>query len=71
MVDFDKQEKRIIAILGTKKYGVTGATLKKYLKYLKKHIGFPCQLTATKRHFGCVWYRPSVACATSIFPLAF
>ena len=45
MVDLDKQEKRIIAILGTKKYGVTGATLKKYLKYLKKHIGFPCQLT--------------------------
>ncbi len=44
-VDFDKQEKRIVAILGTKKYDVTGATLKKYLKYLKKHVEFPCQLT--------------------------
>ena len=45
MVEFDKQEKRIIAILGTKKYGVTRATLKKYLKYLKQHVEFPCQLT--------------------------
>jgi len=45
MVEFDRQEKRIIAILGTKKYGVTGATLKKYLKYLKQHVEFPCQLT--------------------------
>ncbi|MBM4322829.1 MAG: hypothetical protein FJ115_04635 [Deltaproteobacteria bacterium] len=45
MVDFDKQEKRIMAILGTKKYRVTRATLKKYLKYLKKHVEFPCQLT--------------------------
>ena len=45
MDEFDKQEKRIVAILGTKKYDVTGATLKKYLKYLKKHVEFPCQLT--------------------------
>jgi len=45
MVYFDKQEKRIMAILGTKKYGVTGATLKKYLKYLKQHVELPCRLT--------------------------
>ncbi len=45
MDKFDKQEKRIMAILGTKKYDVTPTTLKKYLKYLKKHVEFPCQLT--------------------------
>ena len=45
LVEFDRQEKRIITILGTKKYGVTGTTLKKYLKYLKQHVEFPCQLT--------------------------
>ncbi len=45
MDEIDKQEKRIIAILGAKNYGVSGATLKKYLKYLKKNVEFPCQLT--------------------------
>jgi len=45
MVEFDKQEKRIMAILGTKKLDVTRATLKRYLKYLKRHVEFPCQLT--------------------------
>lgn len=44
-MEFDRQEKRIITILGTKKYGVPGTTLKKYLKYLKQHVEFPCQLT--------------------------
>jgi hypothetical protein len=45
MDEIDKQERRIIAILGAKNYSVSGATLKKYLKYLKKHVEFPCQLT--------------------------
>lgn len=45
MVDLDKQEKRIMAILGTKKLAVTRVALKKYLKYLKQHVEFPCQLT--------------------------
>jgi hypothetical protein len=45
MDEFDQQEKRIIAILGTEKYGVTRATLKKYLRYLKQHVEFPCHLT--------------------------
>jgi Calcium binding len=45
MDEFEKQEKRIIAILGTKKLDVTRKTLSTYLKYLKNHIGVPCQLT--------------------------
>ena len=45
MVEFDKQEKRIMTILGTKKLDVTRATLKRYQKYLKRHVEFPCQLT--------------------------
>ena len=34
MVEFDKQEKRIMAILGTKNLDVTRAALKRYLEYL-------------------------------------
>jgi hypothetical protein len=45
MDKFERQEKRIIAILGTKKFDVTRKTLNTYLKYLKNHIEFPCQLT--------------------------
>lgn len=45
MVEFDNQEKRIMALLGAKKLDVTRATLKRYLQYLKRHVEFPCQLT--------------------------
>jgi len=45
MDKFEKQEERIIAILGTKKLDVTRKTLKTYLEYLEKHIERPCQLT--------------------------
>jgi hypothetical protein len=45
MDKFEKQEKRIIVILGTKKLDVTRKTLSTYLKYMKKHIEMPCQLT--------------------------
>ena len=45
MVEFDKQEKRIMGILGTKELEVTRATLKRYQKYLKRHVEFPCRLT--------------------------
>jgi len=45
MDKFEKQEKRIIAILGAKKFDVTRKTLKTYLEYLKKHVEMPCQLT--------------------------
>jgi hypothetical protein len=43
--EFEKQEKRIIAILGTKKLNVTRKALSTYLKYLKNHVEIPCQLT--------------------------
>jgi len=45
MGEYEKQEKRIIVILGTKKLDVTRKTLSTYLKYLKNHIEIPCQLT--------------------------
>ena len=45
MDKFEKQEKRIIAILGTKKLDVTRKPLKTYLEYLKNHVEVPCQLT--------------------------
>ena len=45
MDKFEKQEKRIIAILGAKKFDVIRKTLKTYLEYLKKHVEMPCQLT--------------------------
>jgi len=45
MDEFEKQEKRITAILGTKKLDVTRKTLSTYLKYLKSHVEIPCQLT--------------------------
>jgi hypothetical protein len=44
MGKYEKQEKRIIAILGTKKLDVTRRTLNTYLKYLKNNIEVPCQL---------------------------
>lgn len=45
MDKFEKQEKRTIAILGTKRLDVTRKTLKTYLEYLKRHVEMPCQLT--------------------------
>ena len=45
MGKYEKQEERIIAILGTKKLDVTRKTLKTYLEYLKNHVEMPCQLT--------------------------
>jgi hypothetical protein len=48
MDKFEKQEKRIIAILGAKELDVTQKTLSTYLKYLKKHVEIPCQLTGSE-----------------------
>ena len=45
MGEYEKQEERIIAILGTKKLDVTRKTVRTYLSYLKKHVEIPCQLT--------------------------
>ena len=45
MDQYEKQEKRIIAILGTEKIDVTRKTSSTYLKYLKNHLEKPCQLT--------------------------
>ena len=45
MGKYEKQEERIIAILGTKKTDVTRKTLKTYLGYLTNHVELPCQLT--------------------------
>jgi hypothetical protein len=45
MSEYEKQENRIIVILGTKKLDVTRKTLSTYLAYLKNHIEVPCQLT--------------------------
>jgi hypothetical protein len=45
MDKYEKQEERIIAILGSKKFDVTRKTLSTYLKYLKNHVEIPCQLT--------------------------
>ena len=45
MGEYEKQEKRIMVILGTKKLDVTRETLNTYLKYLKNHVETPCQLT--------------------------
>jgi len=45
MGEYEKQEERIIAILGTKKLDVTRKTVRTYLSYLKKHVVIPCQLT--------------------------
>jgi len=42
---YEKQERRMIAILGTKKLDVARKTLKTYLEYLKRHVEMPCQLT--------------------------
>ncbi|OGQ12484.1 MAG: hypothetical protein A2026_12525 [Deltaproteobacteria bacterium RBG_19FT_COMBO_46_12] len=45
MGKYEKQEERIIEILGTKKLDVARKTLNTYFKYLKNHIEFPCLLT--------------------------
>ena len=45
MDKYEKQERRMIAILGTKKLDVARKTLKTYLEYLKRHVEMPCQLT--------------------------
>ncbi|MEW6375157.1 MAG: calcium-binding protein [Thermodesulfobacteriota bacterium] len=45
MDEYEKQEKRIIAILGTKKLDLTRKTLNTYLRYLKTHVELPCQVT--------------------------
>jgi hypothetical protein len=45
MDKYEKQEKRIAGILGTKKLDVTRKTLSTYLKYLKNHVENPCQVT--------------------------
>jgi hypothetical protein len=45
MDKYEEQEKRIAGILGTEKLDVTRKTLSTYLKYLKKHVEIPCQLT--------------------------
>jgi hypothetical protein len=42
---YEKQDRRIVGILGTKKLDVTRKTLSTYLKYLKNHVEIPCQLT--------------------------
>lgn len=57
MDKFEKQEKRIIAILGAKKFDVTRKRLKIYFGYLKKHVEMPCQLTGIE-DFG--WEEPYV-----------
>jgi hypothetical protein len=45
MDKYEKQDRRIVGILGTKKLDVTRKTLSTYLKYLKNHVEIPCQLT--------------------------
>ncbi len=45
MDKYEKQQKRIVSILGTKKLNVTRKTLSTYFKYLKNHVEIPCQLT--------------------------
>lgn len=41
----DKQDARVMTILGTKNLDVTEAKLAIYLQYLKEHLEFPVQLT--------------------------
>jgi hypothetical protein len=48
MDKYEKQERRIIAILGAKKLDVTRKTLSTYLRYLKNHVENPCQLTGSE-----------------------
>ena len=45
MDKYEKQERRIIEILCTKKLDVTRKTLKTYFEYLKNHVEISCQLT--------------------------
>ena len=48
MREIEEQERRIIAVLGTKKLDVTTTKLKTYLKHLKQHAEFPCELTGSE-----------------------
>jgi hypothetical protein len=45
MDKFEKQEKRIMAILGTEKLDVIKKTFSTYLRYLMNHVELPCQVT--------------------------
>lgn len=52
-VEYDDQDERIAKVLGIKNFNdigderldVSKKTIKRYLKYLKEHIDYPCQLT--------------------------
>src|SRR4030067_3535101 len=57
MGKYEKQEERIIAILGAKKLNVTKKTLNTYLESLKNHVESPCQITGIE-DFG--WEEPYV-----------
>ena len=48
MYEQDEQDKRIEEILGRENIPVSKISLKKYLKYLKQNLGFPCQLTGSE-----------------------
>jgi hypothetical protein len=52
MDKFEKQEKRIITILGAKKFDVTRKTLETYLEYLKNHVEAPANLLVSKTSNG-------------------
>lgn len=45
MTEIDKQDARIRAIFDGEISDVTEESLAKYLAYLKKHLGLPCELT--------------------------
>lgn len=45
MTEIDKQDERIRAIFDGEISDVTEESLAKYLAYLKKHLGLPCELT--------------------------
>jgi hypothetical protein len=44
MDKYEKQEKRIMAILGAEKLDVIRKTLSTYLRYLKNHVELPCEV---------------------------
>lgn len=44
LADLDAQERRITNIFDTEELDVTRKKFKIYLKYLKEHIGLPCEL---------------------------
>jgi len=45
MEDFDEQDRSVASILGTNNLDVNRKKLGTYLKYLKRHIELPCELT--------------------------